>query len=74
MGLFFTDSEINNFNDVTNSDIETYNSLHRYLLENNIYFPPSGYETFFLSSAHSKEHIDKVIKVFRKFCAKITRS
>ncbi|MBT7377408.1 MAG: glutamate-1-semialdehyde 2,1-aminomutase [Candidatus Marinimicrobia bacterium] len=69
VGLFFTDSDINNFSDVANSEIETYNSLHGYLLDNNIYFPPSGYETFFVSTAHSKEHIDAVKRVFGEFCA-----
>jgi glutamate-1-semialdehyde 2,1-aminomutase len=71
MGLFFTDSDINNFDDIVDSAIETYNSLHRYLLDNNIYFPPSGYETFFLSRAHSKEHIDDVMRVFEGFCEKM---
>jgi glutamate-1-semialdehyde 2,1-aminomutase len=68
IGLYFADSEINNFNDVANSGIEIYNSLHRFLLENNIYFPPSGYETFFVSTGHTKEQIDQVLNVFREFC------
>ena len=72
MGLFFTYSDINNFSDVANSEIEIYNSLHGYLLDNNIYFPPSGYETFFVSTAHSKEHIDEVIRVFGEFCARLS--
>jgi len=71
LGIFFTDSEINNFNDVTNSGISTYNLLHRHLLDHNIYFPPSGYETFFISTAHSKEHIDETIKLFGNFFANI---
>ncbi len=71
VGLFFTDSDISNFTHVANSEIETYNSLHRHLLDNNIYFPPSGYETFFVSTAHSKEHIDEVIRVFGEFCARL---
>ena len=72
VGLFFTDSDINNFSDVANSGIETYNSLHGYLLENNIYFPPSGYETFFISTGHTKEHIDEVLGVFGEFCASLS--
>ena len=72
VGLFFTDSDINNFSDVANSEIETYNSLHGHLLDNNIYFPPSGYETFFVSTAHSKEHIDEVLRVFGEFCASLS--
>ena len=35
VGLFFTNSEISNFSDVANSEIDTYNALHRYLLEQN---------------------------------------
>ncbi len=68
IGLYFTDSEINNFNDVANSGIETYNSLHRFLLENGVYFPPSGYETFFISTGHTKDHIDQVLNIFGEFC------
>jgi glutamate-1-semialdehyde 2,1-aminomutase len=71
VGLFFTDSDINNFSDVANSGIETYNSLHGYLLEHNIYFPPSGYETFFISTGHTKGHIDEVLRVFGEFCANL---
>jgi glutamate-1-semialdehyde 2,1-aminomutase len=71
VGLFFTNSDINNFTHVANSEIETYNSLHRYLLDNNIYFPPSGYETFFVSTAHTKEHIDEVMRVFVEFFASL---
>ena len=67
VGLFFTDSEIKNFNDVANSGIETYNSLHRFLLDNGIYFPPSGYETFFVSTVHTKEQIDQVLNIFGDF-------
>ena len=71
VGLFFTDSDISNFTHVVNSKIETYNSLHRHLLDNNIYFPPSGYESFFVSTEHSKEHIDDVMRVFGAFCASL---
>jgi len=72
VGIFFTDSDISNFTHVANSEIETYNSLHRHLLDNNIYFPPSGYETFFVSTAHSKEHKDEVKRVFGEFCANLS--
>ena len=68
VGLFFTDSEIKNFNDAANCRIETYNSLHRFLLYNGIYFPPSGYETFFVSTVHTKEQIDQVLNIFGEFC------
>ena len=71
IGLYFADSEIRDFNDVVSSGINTYNSLHRFLLENNIYFPPSGYETFFVSTGHTKEQIDLALKVFGEFYKKL---
>jgi len=72
VGLFFTDKDIINFSDISNSGIDAYNSLHRYLLDNNIYFPPSGYETLFVSTVHSKEDIDSVIKLFGEFYSNLS--
>ncbi len=37
--------------------------VYHYLLDNGIYFGPSGYEVGFISAAHTEEDIDKTIKV-----------
>ena len=68
VGIFFSDKEVNNFNDVADSKIDIFNQLHRFLLQNNIYFPPSAYEALFISTSHTKEQIDQVINVFEEFC------
>ena len=68
VGIFFSNKEVNNFNDVTDSKIDIFNQLHRFLLQNNIYFPPSAYEALFISTSHTKEQIDQVINVFEEFC------
>ncbi len=68
MGIFFSNSNVNNFKDVANSRIDIYNSMHRFFLDNNIYLPPSGYEAFFISNTHKKTHFDEVLDKFEEFC------
>ncbi len=38
---------------------DKYRELFVYLFERGIYFPPSQYEACFVSSAHTKEHLEK---------------
>ncbi|MAJ44748.1 MAG: glutamate-1-semialdehyde-2,1-aminomutase [Candidatus Marinimicrobia bacterium] len=71
VGLFFTNLEVNNFEDVLNTKIDIYNSMHGYFLNNNIYLPPSAYEAFFISNSHKINHFDKVLKIFKEFCKSI---
>ena len=73
VGIFFSDTEVNNFKDVTNSRIDIFNQLHRFLLQNNIYFPPSAYEALFLSTKHTIEDINKTVDIFDKFCKNISK-
>jgi glutamate-1-semialdehyde 2,1-aminomutase len=46
-----------------------FKKLYHNLLENGVYLGPSGYEVGFISSAHSKEDLDKTIKAF-EICLK----
>ncbi len=48
---------------VDSSAIEKYNNIHRELLDNGIYLPPSGYEVMFISTAHTAEMLDKAAVV-----------
>tara|TARA_Y100000768_G_scaffold134452_1_gene100158 strand:+ start:1138 stop:2427 length:1290 start_codon:yes stop_codon:yes gene_type:complete len=67
IGIFCSKNKVNNYKDITEDCVSNYNSLHKYFLENNIYFPPSAYEALFLSTEIKKEHIDHVLKTFDKF-------
>ncbi len=67
VGIFFSNHEIYNFQDITKKHINKYNRLHKYLLKNNIYFPPSAYEGLFISYAHKKKHIMHALNIFEKF-------
>ena len=73
MGIFFSNSNVNNFKDVANSRIDIYNSMHRFFLDNNIYLPPSGYEAFFISNTHKKTHFDEVLDKFEEFCIRLNK-
>lgn len=43
-----------------------FKKLHSHLLQNGIYFGPSGYEVGFVSTAHTKEDLDKAAEVIQK--------
>lgn len=40
-----------------------FKQLHRYLLDNGVYFGPSGYEVGFISNAHSVEDLQKAARI-----------
>lgn len=40
-----------------------FSKVYHYLLENGVYFGPSGYEVGFVSAAHSDADIDKTVQV-----------
>lgn len=67
MSIFFGVSSASNFNEVNNSNIGLFNNLFHQVLEQGIYLPPSGYETWFISSAIGDTEIDKTLEAFRNF-------
>lgn len=71
MSLFFTAEDILNFDDVTKANHENFNKYFHFMLENGIYLPPSGYETWFISSCILGNEIDKTLELTRKFLSKI---
>jgi len=40
-----------------NSDMSAFNFIHHFLLDNGVYFGPSGYEVGFVSSAHTDNQL-----------------
>lgn len=61
MTLFFNDSPVKNYQDALKSDTGRFGRFHQSLIENGIYLPPSQFEAFFLSTAHSPEDIEKTV-------------
>jgi len=60
--LFFTEEEVIDFRSAVKSDTKLYGKYFHEMLERGIYLPPAQFEAFFISTAHSKEDLDKTIK------------
>ena len=61
--VFFTKKEkISCFNDAMITDVELFKKYHLTHLKYGYYLPPSPYETCFISTAHTQEHIHKYIQ------------
>lgn len=69
--LFFGISEVSNFDDASKSDHDMFNKYFHFLLENGIYLPPSGYETWFISDCIKEDEIDKTLTISKKFISSI---
>ena len=61
-GFFFSKRLPKNFHDVENSDIELFKKFFRGMLKENIYLPPSAYESCFISTEHNEDKLVKAAK------------
>lgn len=57
---------INSSEEIDGESMQHFRKLYHSLLENGIYFGPSGYEVGFVSAAHTDSDIEKTIEVFSK--------
>jgi len=64
--LFFTDREIQNFEDVKKADTERFGAFFRAMMNQNIYLSPSQFESNFISAAHTEKQLEKTLKAIRK--------
>ena len=60
-GFFFTDEFPNNFDDVSATSDQYFESFFKDCLNQGIYFAPSKYEAGFISTKHTKKILDEVI-------------
>ena len=71
MTVFFGDGPMRNLDDVAACDTQRFARWHRGMLERGVYLPPSQYEAFFVSLAHSDEDIDAVIAAHQEVLASL---
>ncbi len=65
---FFTGGENpKDYSDVKKSDTERFARFWRHLLNHGIYFSPSQFESNFISTAHTKAQLSKVLEVAGNF-------
>ena len=63
--VFFGPQAPQNFADVQSCDHERFAAFHRAMLERGVYLPPSGYEAWFVSAAHTEDHVRQTIDAAR---------
>lgn len=66
--IFLGKREVRNMDDVKELDLPLFAEMFRYLYANGIYAPPSAHEAWFVSMAHSEEHLvntrDHILRFF----------
>ena len=67
MSVFFTNEEVNNFDDAQKANHNLFNKFFHHMLQNGIYLAPSGYETWFISDGIKQKEIDKTLEAVRNF-------
>lgn len=69
--LFFNDGEVRDFNSAKRSDVGRYAKFFHAMLIRGVYFPPSQFESCFLSIAHTERDIDLTIAAAEEACRTI---
>jgi glutamate-1-semialdehyde 2,1-aminomutase len=64
--VFFTPTPVTNFQTAKSSDTARYGKFFHALLKKGVYFPPSQFETCFVSLAHSHSDIQTTIQAARE--------
>ncbi len=62
---FFTDRPVHSYADATSSSVDRYAQFFRGMLARGVYPPPSQFEAWFLSAAHTAKEVDKTIAAAR---------
>jgi len=66
-GLFFTaEKQIVNFEQSGAVDVDMFKLFFHTMLDNGVYLAPSAYETGFVSSAHTDEHISATVNAAKE--------
>jgi glutamate-1-semialdehyde 2,1-aminomutase len=63
---FFTDCPVRDFASATSADTQRYSTFFRGMLTRGVYPPPSQFEAWFLSGAHTVRDVDQTIRVAKE--------
>jgi len=63
---FFTDRPVRDYRSATSANAEHYARFFRGMITRGVYPPPSQFEAWFLSAAHTVKDVDKTIAAARK--------
>ncbi|NOX97208.1 MAG: glutamate-1-semialdehyde 2,1-aminomutase [Nitrospirae bacterium] len=62
LSLFFTSRPVSDYETAKATDTVAYRKFFHKMLEEGVYLPPSNFESYFLSSSHSGEDVEKTIR------------
>ena len=64
VGIFFTKTKVKSLADAQTSDTEYFGKVWRSLANKGIYWPPSQFESAFISAVHTKTDIEQTLEAF----------
>ena len=70
---FFTSSSVRNYQTALRADTAKYGVFFKAMLARGVYPPPSQFEAWFLSGAHTARDVDKTIKAAREAMKEVAR-
>ena len=59
--VFFTDRPVINYADAQSQNSDAYAAFFHAMLDQGVHLPPSAYEVWFLSLAHTPEVVDRIV-------------
>lgn len=62
---FFTDAPVTDYTSALRADTARYAAFFRGMLARGVYLPPSQFEAWFLSAAHTRADVDRTIRAAR---------
>ncbi len=71
---FFTSEPVRNYQSALRADAAKYGVFFNGMLARGVYPPPSQFEAWFLSAAHTARDVDKTIKAAREAMEEVARS
>ena len=70
---FFTSTPVRNYQTALRADAAKYGTFFKGMIARGVYPPPSQFEAWFLSAAHTARDIDKTIKAAREAMKEVAR-
>jgi glutamate-1-semialdehyde 2,1-aminomutase len=71
MCMFFTEEKVDDFKSAVKSDTTLYGKYFHEMLKRGIYLAPAQFEALFVSTAHTKEDLDKTIMAHKESLERI---
>jgi len=71
---FFTSERVTGFSTAVTADTTAFGVFFRAMLANGVYLPPSQFEAWFVSAAHTTRDIDETITAARRAFARVRKA